>query len=255
MQGLSVTPEQGIVIPVLLLKPASAQGRVPVVAIVSQGGKPRILAHRRAEIDSLLAAGVAVCLPDVRGTGETASDSRRGPMSADISLAATELMLGNHLLGARLKDLRTVLAYLESRPDIDRERMGVWGDSDVPVNPKRFLLDEAPGWQLSPQVQYQGEPMGGLLALFTGLYDGHVRAVAVRGGLSGYLSILEDPFVYLPSDVIVPDSAGAGDLDDVAAVIEPRSVLLHSLIDGRNRPVGGPPVKPVAEWMVAQLRR
>src|SRR5256885_11542550 len=36
-----------------------------------------------------------------------------------MGLAATELMLGETMLGARLKDVRTVFRYLASRPDID----------------------------------------------------------------------------------------------------------------------------------------
>ena len=255
IQGISLAPEPGIVVPLLILKPASAEGPVPLVTIVSQGGKVRLLAHRRAEIDRLIAAGIAVCLPDVRGTGETAADPRRGPMSDDISLAATEMMLGNTLLGARLMDLRTVLAYLETRPDIDLRRMAVWGDSNAEVNPKRLLLDETPGWLLSPQIQHQAEPLGGLLALFAGLYEEKLCAVAIHRGLSGYLSILEDRFAYVPSDVIVEDSAGAGDLDDLAAALAPRPVLLESLVDGRNRLVGGDPGKrPITEWMIAHLR-
>ena len=69
-----------------------------------------------------------MCLPDVRGTGETAADTRRTQSSADISLAATELMLGKTMVGARLKDLRTVLAYLAARQDLDPESIDLWGD-------------------------------------------------------------------------------------------------------------------------------
>src|SRR4029077_8303596 len=103
--------------------------RVPVVVAVSEGGKQRMLEQRESEIETLLKGGVAICLADVRGTGETAPDTRRGPSSAEVSLSATELMLGNTLLGARLKDLRTVLAYIEARQDIQSARIAVWGDS------------------------------------------------------------------------------------------------------------------------------
>jgi cephalosporin-C deacetylase-like acetyl esterase len=236
-EGITLESEPGVTVPFLLLKPPAGKPRLPVVAVVSQGGKERILAHRRAEVERLLARGVAVCLPDVRGTGETSSDSRRFPSSADISLAATELMLGNTLPGARLKDFRSVLAYLASRPDVDPQRVAVWGDSDALVNPRRLLLDETPGWLVGPEIQQQAEPLGGLLALFAGLYEDAVTAIAVRRGLAGYLSMLEDRFTYVPSDVVVPGVADAGDLADIAAALSPRPLLLEGLVDGRNREV------------------
>ncbi|MBI3694089.1 MAG: acetylxylan esterase [Acidobacteria bacterium] len=224
-EGIALDVEPGIVVPVRLRKPTAA--RAPVVIALG--------AANRAEIDALVTGGTAVCLPDVRGTGETAPDTRRGPMSAGISLAATELMLGNTMLGARLKDLRTVLAYLTRRPDLDTRRIAVWGDSVTPVNPSRLVLDELPWWQVGPQIQQQAEPLGGLLAILGALYEPDVHAVAVRRGLVGYLSILEDRFAYVPADVMVPGALEAGDIGDLAAALAPRPLLLEGLVDGRNR--------------------
>jgi hypothetical protein len=82
-------------------------------------------------------------------------------------------------------------------------------------------------------VQRQAEPLGGVLALLGALFEDLVAAVAVRRGLIGYLSLLDDPFIYVPSDAIVPDSAACGDLSDIAAALAPRPVLF-GLVDGRN---------------------
>ena len=202
---------------------------------VSEGGKERFLWHHSGEIENLLKAGVSVCLPDVRGTGETSPDFGRGPDSEEITLAATGLMLGNTLLGARLKDLRSVIAWLEGRPEIAPQRIGLWGDSHVPVNPSRFLLDELPGWQVGPEIENQAEPLGGLLALLGALYEKNVRAVAIRRGLISYLSILSERFAYVPLDTVVPGILEVGDLADLAATLSPRALLLEDLVDGRNR--------------------
>jgi hypothetical protein len=234
-EGITLQTEAGIVVPMLMLEPSTKAPRRPVVIVVSQGGKERVLAHRRAEVDQLLAGGVAVCIPDVRGAGETAPDSRRSASAQGISLAATELMLGNSLPGARLKDLRTVIAYLRSRAGADAKRIAVWGDSDTLVNPPRLLVDETPGWLVGPEIQHQAEPLGGLLALLAGLYEEDLSAVAVRRGLSAYSSLLEDPFVYVPGDVVMPGIAAAGDIADVAAALAPRPLMLEDLVDGRNR--------------------
>jgi hypothetical protein len=148
-----------------------------------------------------------------------------------------ELMLGDTLLGERLKDLRTVLAYLGTRPDLDSHRVGVWGDSFAPANPARLILDEFPQWQIGPEIEEQAEPLGGLLALLGALYEDSVRTVAVRRGLASYLSILDDRFAYVPADVIVPDILEVGDIAEVAASVAPRPLLLDGPVDGRNRAI------------------
>jgi dienelactone hydrolase len=232
-EGVTLAVEPGITVPVVMLRPGAVMAGGPVVVIVSEQGKGRILTDRRREIEALLKAGFAVCLPDVRGTGESAPDTRRGPQSAGISLAATELMLGNTLLGARLKDLRSVIAWLGSRPIV------MWGDSHAPPNPARMMLDELPNWQIGPQIQNQAEPLGGLLAILAAFYERRVRAVAVHRGLASYRSILEDNFAYVPADIIVPGILEAGDIADVAAALAPRPVVLDEMVDGRNRLVPG----------------
>jgi pimeloyl-ACP methyl ester carboxylesterase len=251
VEGIAVESEPGITVPVLLLRPEKASGRLPAVAAVAQGGKEMFLRMRGAEIAALLKRGAAVCLVDVRGTGESAPEDRRGRNSEENSLAATEFMLGNTLLGARLKDFRTVLAYLGERADVDSRRITAWGDSFSPPNPPRLTPDEITGWQMGPQIQHQAEPLGGLLALLAALYDDRVRSVAVRGTLASYVSVLDDQFAYVPNDAIVPGILEAGDIPDIAAALAPRPVLIERPVDGRNRLVKEGRSAGFTEWLAA----
>jgi hypothetical protein len=208
------------------------------VVAIDAGGKERFLAQRRDQIKTLLKAGISVCLVDVRGTGETTSEMHRGLNSEEESAAATEFMLGNTLLGARLKDLRSVLAYLSARADVDGHKLALWGDSFAPVNPPRFVLDELIGWQVGPQIEYQAEPLGGLLTLLGGLYEDKVCAIAARRGLVAYSSVLEDQFAYVPNDIVIPGILEVADVADIAAALAPRPLLVENFVDGRNRVVG-----------------
>jgi hypothetical protein len=238
IDAVTLQIEPGIVVPLLVLRPANASNqRLPFVVAIDEGGKERFLAHRSDEIKGLLKARIAVCLPDVRGTGETTSEMHRGLDSEEESAAATEFMLGNTLLGARLKDLRSALAYLSARPDVDGQKLALWGDSFTPVNPPRFVLDELIGWQIGPQIEYQAEPLGGLLALLGGLYEDKVCAMAARRGLVAYASVLEDQFAYVPNDIVVPGILEVADVADIAAALSPRPLLLEDFVDGRNRVV------------------
>ena len=238
VEGITLTVEPGIIIPMLLLRPLRPAGEtMPVVVAVADGGKDLFVAERSREIEAMLKSGTAVCLPDVRGTGETSPDPTTDPDGDEIRehLAASELMLGDTLVGKRLKDLRTVIAYLEGRQDMDAHRIGLWGDSFAPANPAHLLIDEQVQWQVGPEIEQQAEPLGGLLAVLGALYHDGVRTVAVHGGLASYLSVCDDYFAYVPADVIVPGILDAGDIADVAAALVPRNVLLSGLVNGRDQ--------------------
>lgn len=235
VERLALEVEPGIVVPLVLLSPTKATaGKRPVVVAVAQAGKQAFLEDRSAPISELLAAGIAICLPDVRGTGETRPDDGRGRGSSSTSLSSAELMLGQTTVGARLRDLRSVLRYLKTRPELDAQRVALWGDSFASLNPRdRNLavpLDAADSLPLA-------EPLGGLVVLLTALFEDDVRAVSARGGLSGFQSLLDSPFIYVPHDVIVPGALTAGDVCDVVAALAPRPVQLADLVDGLNRPL------------------
>ena len=110
VEAVAVHVEDGIQVPLLVLKPANSSGRLPLVVAVAQGGKRGFLFYRSAEIAHLLASRTVVCLPDLRGIGETSPDQDATGRAAQLEMA-----LGGSLVGARLKDLRTVLAYLRAR--------------------------------------------------------------------------------------------------------------------------------------------
>jgi hypothetical protein len=253
VEAVSLTVEDGIRVPLLLLHPAK-RGAAAVVVAVSQGGKERFLANRGPEIAALLAAGVAVCLPDVRATGETAPTMNRGDGGPYHSIAQMEFDLDRNLLGSRLKDLRTVLAWLRTRTDVDRRRIAIWGDSFTPANPTNLFLDELE-YEVGPQVQFRAEPLGAHLALLAALYEDDVRMVAARGGLAGYLTVLEHPFTYVPMEDIILGILKVGDIADIAAALAPRPLLLDGMVNGRNIPIEGPAMERILDPLRSAYRR
>jgi hypothetical protein len=234
VDAVALDTSPGISVPLFLIKPqASTAQHLPVVVAFAQGGKEGFLMQRRGDIEALLENGVAVCLVDVRGTGETAP---RGTHDLSLtSLASTDLMLGSTALGQRLKDARTVVRYLMGRDDIDSKRLFLWGDSFAATNPREGLLDQSVGQDVGPQVIHQSDPLGSLLVLLTALYEDDVRGVAARGGLASYRSVLEDPFCYVPQDVIVPGILEIADIGDIVAAVTPRPTLIEGFVDGRDR--------------------
>lgn len=250
--------EPGVLVPSLLILPVRpADNRVPLVIGLAQTGRQKFLADRGEVLSGLLGAGIGVCLPDVRGTGETSPEGSREWRSEATSLSATELMLGGTLLGARLRDLRSVLGHLRTRDEVDATRVALWGESFAPVNPPGFvepLIGEG-------RAPHHCEPLGGLLALMGALFEDDVRAVVARGVFAGFQSLLRAPFCHVAHDAIVPGAIAAGDLADLVGVLAPRRVRFESLVDGRNVALSpanaramliGSDAQPVRSWEIAE---
>jgi hypothetical protein len=87
--------------------------------------------------------------------------------------------------------------------------------------------------------------LGAHLALLAGLYEDDVRAIAARGGLAGYLSVLEDAFAYVPMHVIVWGILKAGDIPDIAGALAPRPVATVDFVNGRNIRVPAPKLEEI----------
>lgn len=224
--------EREIKVPLVIVRPAAAQGRLSVVVGVAQEGKAGFLRNRSEEIARLLASGIAVCLPDLRSTGESQPGRDGGPSTSRTSESSTELMLGGTMVGAKARDLSSVLGWLRSRDDIDGARIALWGESFAPVNPPgtNFKIPR----RVSTNVQ-QSEPAGALLALLGALYDDDVAAVYAAGGLGEFRSVLTNQIVFIPHDVLVPGMVNAGDMCDLAAAVAPRPLRLAALVDQFNQ--------------------
>ena len=204
-----------------------------MVLAVSQVGKQAFLGQRSEVIAEWLEGGAAVCLVNVRGTGETRPrDGSRRHNGTSAALSEAEWMLGQTLVGSRLKDVRSVLRHLRTCADFDSGRVALWGDSFAPPNPVGSALAVPSDADPFPR---QAEPLGGLLALFTALFEDGVRAVYVRGGLTGFESLLQGPFYYVPHDALIPGALTAGDLCDIAGSLAPRPLRMEGLVNGLNR--------------------
>lgn len=224
--------EPGIVVPMVVLVPAKLTGRAPVVIGLAQGGKAGFLKERAGELQKLIQGGAIVVLPDVRGTGES--------RSGDTDLSTNLQLFGETLLGERLRDLRSVLAYVRERKDVDAKRLALWGDAFGPTNPAdtNFKVPRGvDGWPRGP------EPLGGLLALFGALYEDDIRAVYLAGGLASYHGVLTHFAVLIPHSASVPGALTAGDLADLAGSLAPRPLRLEALVDQQNRPVSAADLK------------
>jgi len=209
--------------------------KTPMVIGFSQEGNLQLRRERGSLIQSLLSQKIAVCLTEVRGIGDGRhGELYRGRLSPSASVTATSLMLGESLLGSRIRDLRTVIAYLSNREDVHQEKIGLWGDSLAATNDAGNKL--AVPLDADPYPE-RGEPLGGVAALLSALYEPQIQALYVHGGLLSYATLLDQPFVYQPADSIIRGLLRIADLPDMAAALAPRPLRMEGLVDGMNRRV------------------
>lgn len=228
IERIVLTTDTSLNIPFLILSPPHAKPENLIIAI-AQTGKKRLLSARAQDYAKLLDGDHSICLIDVRGTGETAPEGTRGFRSAASSVSANQLMFGQTLLGAQLCDLRTLITHHQNR----FAHISLWGDSLAPTNTPSFqdpLINEEP----SP---HHAEPLGGLLAMLGALFEPNIKVVVASGMFTGFLSLLDDTFCYVPHDAVIPGALTAGDLCDITAALAPTPIRLENLVDGRNCPV------------------
>jgi hypothetical protein len=233
---VEIEVEENLFIRLQLLWPSRlGQIKPPVVIGFAQEGNLRLKRARRPLVQNLLSQGVVVCLTELRGIGDGRhGEIFRGRLSPSAEVAATSLMLGESVLGSRVRDLRTVMAYLTNREDVDPKRIGLWGDSLAASNGAED--DLAVPLDATPYPE-RGEPLGGVAALLTALYEPQIQAVYVHGGLLSYATLLKGAFVYQPADATIRGLLRIADLPDIAAALAPRTLRLELLVDGCNRPV------------------
>ena len=239
----------GIVVPGLFLMPKNAKGKLPVVVMVAQGGKAAFFKERGEVIAAFLDAGVAVCLPDVRGTGETQPGQSAARGSSRTTISQMNLVLGQPVIGSQLRDLRAVIGWLQSQPHIDRQRIGIWGDSFAKLNAKDAMLTVPLDAADFPNI---AEPNGDLLALLASLFEDNVKAVYTRGGLRGGFG----NYIYVPHDAVVPGATQGGNSGSDALAATLSNSKRDALVNSRNQSETNEPMTfgNAAAWMIGKLR-
>jgi hypothetical protein len=230
-----------------LIVPAGAKDP-PVVVMVAQHGKAAFLKERGDVLNQFLKAGIAVCLVDVRGTGELKPGSGADRGSARTSVSQTNLMLGATVLGGQFHDLRAVIRWLQTRDDLDGSNLALWGDSFAKVNPPDVRI----AVPLDVEQPAISEPIGDQLAMFAGVFVGNLTAVHTRGGVD-FDTLFNSPYFAIPHDAVLP---AARQIPDACLPLLKAPLRRSNVVDAQNRLIGKPddPLD-AAKWMIAKLKK
>ncbi|MFO0825198.1 MAG: acetylxylan esterase [Gemmataceae bacterium] len=242
--------DPGITVPLFLITPKDAKGKLPCVLMVAVGGKQGFLKERGDAIAQFLKDGVAVCLVDVRGTGETRPGTGADRGSSRTSISQTNLILGEPVLAGQLRDLRTVIRWLHSRDGIDGKKLAVWGDSFAKVNAPESIL-AVPQEHEQPPVS---EPGSANLALLATMFEESVVTVYARGGIDPKDTLTASPYLYLPHDAVLPGPLQVWTLAPMLS--KSRAVTYEGTVNAQNRESGAKamPVTDAAKRLSGKIR-
>ena len=141
-------------------------------------------------------------------------------------------MTGDLRITGQLRDLQSVIAWLrkESSPALPRFLM--WGDSPFNALPisTNFNLPRDD----DSILPMQPEPLGGLLALFSALFNDDVKVITIKGGLASYASTLKHHLVQIPHETLIPGIFNMGDISLLINALGSRTIFLDQMVDGLN---------------------
>jgi cephalosporin-C deacetylase-like acetyl esterase len=200
IEVISYQSEPGIRIPGLLLAPDSPGRRAAVLVVDS---RPRQgIAAPGVDLEDLARAGYVVFAIQPRGVPEAAETPRRSSFLGDYTNAARAYVSGKTLVGMRAEDIVRAVDYLSSRPDIDQARISAFGQGPL------------------------GVPL-----LHAAFLDRRIGRVVLQQTLASYRMALERPISRGLYDVLVPGVLKRYDLDELAAALKPRTVILLNPAD------------------------
>lgn len=207
--------DRDLQIPAYILKPIDAPQKLPaIVACHGHGyGSKEAVGLNPDGTDNhwdpgyqknfpieLVKRGFLVIVPDLLGFGDRrlSADRDKEPGESSCHLISTFLlMLGKTMAGLRVYDIIRTLDYLETRDDVDVNRIGCMGISG-----------------------------GGLVCGFAAALDERIKATVI----SGYTNTFIDSVMSIHHcvDNFIPGLVNHAEMPDILGLIAPRALLVES---------------------------
>ncbi|MBI1786343.1 MAG: acetylxylan esterase [Acidobacteria bacterium] len=209
VEAVEVESEAGVFIPAWLFHPRRPDSSKPTLLLAEPGGRNG--RWREGELYQELASqGFAVCVPDVRGIGDTAPEFQRGAVgharshNQEEAWAWASLILGRPLLVQRVTDLLAVAAACRNALPGRKVALAAQGKMTVP-------------------------------AAFAASFDSRIDSLYLSGGLISFQSVVNTEDYQHPFANFLPELLLHSDLPEVTASVAPRKVTLAGMVDAAGR--------------------
>ena len=196
VRNIMLQTERDIPVPLQVHWPASDTPVRGLVLYLQMSARyPNGSRPKREMIQTLLAEGLVVADPQVRGSGSTFP-------AAEPTFQLLSLAMGKHLFSTRIFDLLRVVDFLQTDSDYRKLKLTLWGEG----------IRE------------------GMMALYAAAIDSRFDSVVATHGLISYQDVIDKNGT--PNfDWYVPGILRNADAAQVAAAIAPRKVIIEAPVD------------------------
>lgn len=203
IEEFEVYSEPKIRVPGWFVKPIAATAKIPVVVVLSPGGKNRLF-YELPLLDRVAQQNIALCAIDTRGMGQTTPRlPSSGPLfysrSTAMAYSLVSLAAGVPLVGQRVTDVLSSIEYLTQRDDVDATRISLFGSQSFSLH-----------------------------ALFAAALDTRIRAVFLDRALTDFASLVASEEYNLQVDSFAPGLLQHLDLPEVCSALAPRHLCIQN---------------------------
>jgi dienelactone hydrolase len=193
-----------VVIPMVLAIP-EATGKHPAVIYLHPDGKAMGL-NPGGPIEELVRQGFVVLAPDIINVGE--AKQRIGRQNDNNAGFYQGALVGSSVVGLQAEDLARVVAWLQSREEVQAENVGLVALGSL-----------------------------GPTATHSAAFNPEIHWLVLASSLATYSSIVQNQFYTIPSTAMVGGALTAYDLPDLVASLAPRRVAILEPVDQAARPL------------------
>lgn len=187
-----VEPEEGILLPGVLLEPRMADEFRGTILYISEDGKSEIL-EEMGIVTGLLGKGYRVCAADLRGTGETLPD---------MAGKFWDFLAGRPIFGQRVMDVLALSHWLKGA-EAGASQIKIWGKG-----------------------------MGALYGSFAGVMDRNISGFVFEEPLISFESLVRVKVPEYGNEILLPGILQVFDMPQVYQSLAPRPVNLINAVSG-----------------------
>jgi cephalosporin-C deacetylase-like acetyl esterase len=193
------------------LRPAKGDSPFPTIVYVSEGNRNQVV-QETSDISDLVRKGFAVCAVDLRGLGASIPHyPAAGPvyyegMPLHERYAWACFVLGKPVLGQRVWDFLRCLDYLQSRREVDQNR-----------------------------IHGLGERSAALVVLLSGVLDDRLHSILLDSPLATYQSVIESEAYSLELSWFLYGILKHFDIPNLVGCLAPRPCWILNAADSQHK--------------------
>lgn len=192
IRSFIIEPEQGIVLPGILIEPGSNIDNQDIIVFISDKSKSDIL-NNMDIVWNLVKNGRSICAVDLRGYGETAPDMARH---------LWDFLAGKPIFGQRVSDILALVKWLK-KSEINANSIKIWGTG-----------------------------MGALYSAFAGVLSEDITDLVLEEVLLTFESVVKVTKPEYGNEILLPGILEQFDMPQIYQSLSPKPVVVINPLSG-----------------------